>query len=218
MTDWYMLRLTDVSRARIIGNPALTAREPRAIPVTRCTSQVSPVDLLDGDSALCLIGVEPSGTVCLNQDDEFFCPRGWMVAGPEPAQLLLGPQHQHLQALHESAQEIPDDLFVKYTEIVSGIQADTELRRSWNNASRAALAALELQGGADGQWWQQIDSHPYGPVLLAVAARDLTGPDPRHGWSRAAYELLTGPWTAAFGLPPHPEDRPMTEEADHGQH
>lgn len=209
MTSWYMLH-GPVSQDCSRSIPELTARDPRTIPVSRA-GDGTPLDVLDGASRLNLVKVQPNGGVTLNRDGWPTSSKGWTTTGPAPTALLLGPQHQQLAVLHDAIRNVSPKTAAAYTWIVDTLCGEAGMRESRSNACWFAIGALERLAGADGEWWRHLMTSPYGPVLLAVAARDLIGPAPRAGWSQAAYELLTGPWTAAAGEPAHPDDIPLAE-------
>lgn len=52
-------------------------------------------------------------------------------------------------------------------------------------------------------WTTLVSTGGYGPEILSLAARDLIGRAP--GWTPAVSDLITRPWSEAFG-PAHPGD------------
>jgi nucleotide-binding universal stress UspA family protein len=156
-----------------------------------------------------LLRLHPDGTATQNpaDPDGFECLSGWTVtAASSDLAPVLGPQAPQILAVIARAEQAitagggPDwDTYVDTTDAAGGDDDTAEAFAAADAAARKALADV----GADSWFWSTIGAGAYGPEILALAARDLIGQAP--GWTRAAYDLLTRPWSAAFG-PAHPDD------------
>lgn len=187
------------------GDPFLIATEPRRLVPSEVIGEDAHHVMIPLLSAAYAIAVlEPGGPVTLNNDDLLTCENGWTVAKLDgDLSAMLGPQAAQIRAVVAEAERvlIGDDgeIAQKYAAAIDAVYDD-----GYDEAERLACEALDAIG-ADGSWWSEIGACAYGGEVKALAARDLIGTVP--GWTQEAYDLLTGPWVAAFGRPVHPDDK-----------
>lgn len=195
------------------GVPPWITRDPRRIPVLLLGAG-DPVDLLTG-SEWQLLTLQPRGQVTDLEDGggAAECPAGWTVTrrGGDPGP-VAGPCFRAVRALARKAERIftgdaPRSAAAagRHAAAVSAMYRTPETALAWEGCILAAAAALD-QAGADTDWWSTLAGRrEYAVTLFAVAARDLISPGAA-AWSQPAYDYLTGPWRAATGQPPHPDD------------
>jgi hypothetical protein len=188
------------------GRPERISADPRRLLLSEILTDDPEQGLLEHRARL--LRLQPDGTATENPADPgyFECLSGWIVTGAgSDLSPVLGPQAPQILAVIARAEQViaagggPGwNTYVDTTDAAGG--GDT----AWafdaaDAAARGALAGI----GADSWFWSTIGAGAYGPEVLALAARDLIGQAP--GWTRDAYDLLTRPWSEAFG-PAHPAD------------
>ena len=189
-------------------------RRPRRISTDPRRLMPSEVISRDHEDALLerrcrLLCLCPAGPVEEDPGDPGYykCPGGWTVtAAAIDLSPVLGPQAAQIMTVIAQAEYAlaagGGPAWNEYADATSAICGDSGTAAAFDaahTAARDALAAI----GADIWFWSLIGAEAYGPEVLALAARDLTGLVP--GWTLDAYNLLTRPWSAAFG-PAHPGD------------
>jgi hypothetical protein len=213
MTDdtYYMLTAAGDPPSRVTGHgpdgrPQRITADPRTLMLSEALASDHEHALLEHRcQLLCL---RPDGPVTEDPGDRgyFGCLAGWTVtAATADLSPVLGPQAGPIMAVIAQAEHAIAaggcpawDDYADAADALSGGDTAAAFDAA-DTAARAALAAV----GADAWFWALIGAGAYGPEVLALAARDLTGQVP--GWTPAAYKLLTGPWAAAFGAA-HPGD------------
>jgi hypothetical protein len=214
-TAYYMLATADTGAAAAPATVTGYDRDGRPERIAAYPRRLMPSEILttDAEQGLLerrarLLRLHPNGTATATPGDPgyFECLSGWTVtAASSDLSPVLGPQATQILAVIACAELAiaggggPDwDTYVDTTDTAGG--GDTA--GAFDAADTAARRALALIG-ADAWFWSLIGAGAYGPEVLALAARDLIGRAP--GWTRDAYDLLTRPWSEAFG-PVHPGD------------
>jgi hypothetical protein len=189
----------------------LAAKEPRQVPVE---SDLYAPDLVLDRTQARLVRVAPRGRVQeYDSGGPFEATQGWEVEAFEPFAGLLGPQAAHLTTAVTMAEEHLHGMWEDdaspagryYTSVEAWYDTSVSASSRAKPHSEAARDALTAAGADGWWWWNRAFGDTYGEEMLALAARDLLGTTPQ--WDQAAYDMLTGPWRAAFG-PIHPKDRP----------
>ncbi len=182
--------------------PYVTAL-PRSLPVSDACEDPDFPGVLTAVQVAVLSPLGPVDDGPWADDDGPVCEDGWRVESLTALDPVLGPQSACLLAAIETAERVLTGESAPARAYGAAVNEQYH-GGTWtaDHAANAAAAALDSVG-ADGFWWRQCFSCQYGPEMLALAARDLIGTVP--GWDRDAYDLLTAPWTAAFG-PVHPDD------------
>lgn len=188
------------------GDPFLIATGPRRLVPSEVIGEDAHhviIPLLS--AAYAIAHLEPRGPVTLDDDGLAACEDGWTVARLDgDLSAMLGPQAPQIRAVVAEAERVligDDDgeIARAYAGAIDAVYDD-----GYAEAERLACEALDAIG-ADGSWWGEAGACAYGGEVKALAARDLIGTVP--GWTQEAYDLLTGPWLAAFGRPVHPDDK-----------
>jgi hypothetical protein len=190
------------------GQPERIAADPRRLMPSELLTTEPELALLEG--RVRLLRLRPAGAVTESSGDRgrYECLAGWAVTAADDLSPVLGPQAAQILAVITRAEQAiaagggPDwDAYVDATDDIGRDDDTAEAFAAADTAARTALAVI----GADSWFWATlVGTGAYGPEILALAARDLIGCAP--GWTRAAYDLLTRPWSQAFGVA-HPGDR-----------
>lgn len=200
----------------LTGEPLIVVTDPRRMPLSETVdSDVADLVLGPQPSPLCpdinpdpgyvLVRLTPAGDVTIRGHLRE-CTAGWRVEEILPVDAVIGPQAAHVRAAVRRAEDAlvnasdDDETAGRYEAAFDGAG-----KNDGAAAVEAAQHALDA-AGADGWFWVNGFPFAYGDEILALVARDLIGAPHSAGWNRAAYDLLTGPWLAAFGEPVHPED------------
>jgi hypothetical protein len=196
--------------------PDTTGRHPDGDPylITTGPRRLVPSEVIGEDphhvlipllsTAYCIATLEPKGPVTLNDDDLPECADGWKVASLSgDLAPMTGPQAAQIRAVVAEAERVLIGNWDGAQAVAYAQAIDAVYDHGYPQAEQLACEALDAIG-ADGFWWSGIGACAYGGEVKALAARDLIGTIP--GWTQEAYDLLTGPWAAAFGRPAHPDD------------
>jgi hypothetical protein len=188
------------------GDPFLIATGPRRLVLSEVVGEdAHDVILPLLHPAYAIATLEPLGPVALNADELLECADGWTVAELDgDLSAMFGPQATQIRAVVAEAERVligdgDGEIARKYAAAI-----DAVYDHGYPEAEQTACEALDGIG-ADGDWWSEVGACAYGGEVKALAARDLIGTIP--GWTQEAYDLLTGPWVAAFGRPVHPDDK-----------
>jgi len=194
---------------------AETGRDSEPFIITTDPRKLVPSEVIEEDAeqailpllnpAYSIATLEPAGPVTLDGDDLPECRDGWTVTKLDgDLSPMFGPQAAQIRAAVAEAERVligdgDGETAQAYADAI-----DAVYEHGYPEAERMAIEALDAYG-ADGCWWDEVGACAYGGEVKALAARDLIGTVP--GWTQEAYDLLTGPWLAAFGRPVHPDDK-----------
>lgn len=176
------------------------APDPRRVQISDVFEDVDLVELLAGRAPQVFVRVDPVGDPETVRDETgrvAYYQGDWRVVGAVPAAAFAGPQASEVsELLRVAALSLVADSDEEDRYHAEKDRLEEERYDARYAAEQAAMGALR-RAGVDASWWEYSVPCSNGLEVIAVAARDLIGSVP--GWDRAAYDLLTAPWVAAFG-------------------